>query len=120
MNDRSSRHLESLETRRLFAVTLTDGHLNIFGSSAGDLLTVQIDPADPTKLKASDHFTVKSFAMSDVKDIYMEGREGDDALLIVEDNGPVTVPARLYGGDGNDTLLGGYGNRPPLRRVGRR
>ncbi len=47
--------------------------------------------------------------------IQVFGQGGDDTITLDETNGALP-PAQLFGGAGNDTLTGGSGARPAVRR----
>jgi Ca2+-binding RTX toxin-like protein len=80
--------------------------LTVVGSPGNDVVTVNPGPG-PGQVKAVVNNQYVAIYALPLGRIVMSGQGGDDYLQVV---GGVSVPAWLYGGDGNDTLLGGAGN----------
>lgn len=79
------------------------GALNVKGSIYNDL--IQLDRVG-AKVRVMVNGKAASFALAKVRSIRIEGGDGDDAIVI---NAGVRGGA-VYGGDGNDTILGGNGH----------
>lgn len=83
---------------------VVDGNLHINGSAAGD--TIQVSPAGSdlsVKVNGEEFF----FPRSDIESIEVIGRNGSDSILI---DRSISLPAMVYSGDGNDTIMAGSGD----------
>src|SRR5439155_5394923 len=95
---------EPLEDRRLLAIDLNSGVLNIVGTNRNDKILVDSDGTNVTVHFGRD---TQSFLATDVTSITIDGQKGNDRIEIGD---AVTVAATIFGGDGNDRLKGGSGN----------
>ena len=95
--------IECLEERRLLAITLVNGVLNIPGTARGDVIATRIIGKN---VMVTLNTVESKFALAKVHSIVINGGNGNDFIV----NGAGTIPARLVGGAGNDTLSGGNGN----------
>lgn len=112
--DRRMSEVERLEGRRMLSVsagaTLHGGELRVIGTNRNDTIVVSLHPGDATQLDVSLNGATSSFAVSAVRRIRVDGRDGNDNIRIDESNGKISIPARLSGGKGDDTVVGGSGN----------
>src|SRR5438105_2124840 len=99
---RVDQFVQTLESRRLFAITLSGGTLTITGGAGVDV--VQVDTGGSFVI-ATLGKTTKKFAIGSVSRISVNTLAGNDFVSL----GRVTVPSTVLGGDGNDTLSGGEG-----------
>ena len=108
-SERNFCTIESLESRRLLAVTLDQGTLLITGTHKKDTITLTIDGSTPGQVSVRFNGFVRRFRIGDLKQINIQAGQGDDLIKI--DNGKVnlTMPTRLYGSGGDDTIIGGRG-----------
>lgn len=101
--------IETLEERlQLSAVLSPRGTLLVQGTNNADQIVVRRDPARPSKILVSMNGSGAKFASSSVKRIEMNGLGGNDRLTL--DDTLAVISARgatLWGGEGNDTLVGG-------------
>jgi hypothetical protein len=93
---------------------LKHGGLTVKGTKASDAITLRLQTGDPgiLELDVGDDGTADfSFDRTSVAKIAVDGRGGDDLISIDEENGAFTdsIPTRINGGDGNDTIAGGKG-----------
>src|SRR6266498_1674585 len=93
---------------------LSHGLLTITGTEAGDKLALRLKPRDRDILQidvGDDGSADFSFKRKHIARIAVDVRAGDDLVRIDESNGVFTdsIPTRIDGGEGNDTLLGGSG-----------
>jgi RTX calcium-binding nonapeptide repeat (4 copies) len=93
---------------------LKHGVLTIKGTTAGDKITLRLKTGDPgiLELDVGDDGTADfGFERASVAKIAVDGRGGDDLIRIDEINGAFTdtIPTRINGGNGNDTIAGGKG-----------
>src|SRR5437762_2713168 len=97
---------EALEQRLLLSISLSGGLLKITGTQGNDSITIRQEGAT---LFVDDTFKIRSYAVSDVTQLSIDMRGGDDFLRLRKRNNTrnMTAPATLIGGDGNDTLRGG-------------
>jgi hypothetical protein len=103
--------VEALEARRLFDVTLGgNGALLVTGTSRDDVITLSLNAPALNRLSVDVNGSARSFALSGVRSIRVEGGSGDDDIELDQGNGQIRVPATLIGGSGDDTLFGGAGN----------
>ena len=94
---------------------VTGGVLRVIGSDAPDVIALRLSAADVNQLQVdvgNDGSAEFTFDRSTFGAIDVNGRNGDDAIVIDQINGVVTTSGstRVDGGNGNDTLLGGSGN----------
>src|SRR5687767_921841 len=94
--------IETLETRRLLAATLSDGVLEVTGTGNNDTIHVRVENKAVVLF-----FNVGEtrYKLGNVSRIEINGRGGNDWIA----NG-TTIPSQLVGGDGADMLAGGNGN----------
>lgn len=103
--------IEALEDRRLLSASLgSDGVLTVVGTNKSDSIEIVFD-SDANKLSVIENDQVtKEFAIDaaqpQVTKIVVYGGNGDDILSITG----TSIPASLFGGNGNDQLQGGDGN----------
>ena len=97
-----------------FAATVTDGTLRVVGGPSSEKIALRLSP-DRTQLEvdlgdngsANRTFDLRTFGAIDV-----EAGNGDDTVKIDQVNGAFTTTkaTRIYGQNGDDTLIGGSGN----------
>ena len=93
--------IESLEARRLFTVTVTEGYpgfYEIHGTAGGDNVDASIDMAAET-------LTVNGQTYQDVSYVVAYGYGGNDHITIMAANGPGNIAAAVSAGDGNDFIM---------------
>jgi Ca2+-binding RTX toxin-like protein len=95
--------IECLEERRLLAASLVNGVLNIPGTPRSDVIATRIVGKN---VVVTINTVDSKFALARVRGIVINGNHGNDFIA----NGAGTIPARIIGGNGNDTLSGGNGN----------
>ncbi len=84
--------------------------LDVRGTNQADRIAIRVRAGDPKFLEvdAGDDGTAEfSFDRAGVSSISIQARGGDDFVRIDDLNGPVNEPATIFGGSGNDTILGG-------------
>lgn len=102
---------ESLESRQLLAVTAvfapTTGVLNVFGDSGDNTIEVSRN-AGGAILVNGGAVAIAGGAptIANTFNINVFGLSGDDTITLNEANGALPA-AKLYGGSGNDTIIGG-------------
>lgn len=104
-----SAGLERLESRTLLSATLSSkGTLVAEGTSGNDAIVISRDPQRTSKILVSIGGSGTKFNAASVKRIEMYGDGGADRLTLDDSLGIISARgASLYGGDGNDTLVGG-------------
>ncbi|MCA9188381.1 MAG: hypothetical protein KDA99_22290, partial [Planctomycetales bacterium] len=80
-----------------------DGTWQAFGSSDHDVISLSIDAISITGESATEELTGLS-PPDPVKGAYARGGSGDDAIVVKPD---FPIGVTVYGGAGNDTLVGG-------------
>jgi len=90
------------------------GTLLVRGTQANDAIALRLAPGDSTVVQVDlgdDGSADFSFPRAEIKKISLEGRRGDDSLRVDDANGAFTntIPTRIDGGSGNDTISGGAG-----------
>ncbi len=92
---------------------LEHGVLTVKGTRASDRIALRLLAGHPDVLQVDvgDGSADFSFDRSSVVKIAVDARAGDDLVRIDESNGAFTdsIPTRIDGGDGNDTIAGGKG-----------
>jgi Ca2+-binding RTX toxin-like protein len=108
--------VEGLESRELLAANafLTPkGQLRIAGTRKDDVIYVARKPGEAGKLEVFINSSAPR-AMFDAaavtEGILVVAGNGNDNVKFSGDNGPITFPVTILGGDGNDTLEGGSAN----------
>jgi hemolysin type calcium-binding protein len=97
--------VERLEGRLLMAATLRGGTLNLAGTADDDTMTVALNGAS---IDVTINGEVQSFdAAGLTRGIRANGGAGDDEISI---DAGINVNARMTGGKGDDTMVGGGGN----------
>jgi len=107
-------HFESLEDRRLLAVTAAfipgAGILTVFGDGANNTIVVSRDAAGKILVNnGAVNILGPTPTVANTALINIFGLGGDDNLSLNEANGALPR-AFLFGGGGNDILVGGSGN----------
>ena len=111
---RNQKVLESLETRRLFAVIAQfspgAGQLSVFGDALDNNITVSRNAAG-TLLVNGGAVAVRGGTptVANTALIQIFGNGGHDSIALDETNGALPR-SNQFGGAGNDTLTGGSGN----------
>jgi Ca2+-binding RTX toxin-like protein len=91
------------------AFTLSNS-LIVGGDPADNQITLQLAPGDSTRIEVLSGTTlVGSFARSTFASIVVNAIHGDDSIVLSGAFGPITEPATINGGPGNDTIRGGAG-----------
>jgi Ca2+-binding RTX toxin-like protein len=104
---------ESLETRRLLSATLEEGVLRIEGTAQADdfelrSIFIGAEQAIEVKNNGEDEGSFALAAIDRIEVRLLAGKDrykGNDTATFAD----VTAPTRVYGGKGNDTLLGSAG-----------
>lgn len=103
---------ESLEVRTLLAAALADGVLSVEGTDSADLIRFNTRGDD---LIVSLGGVRQSFAIADLHQIRIDGRDGNDRIQLRRIATDVTVDGgagddRIQSGSGGDLLIGGAGD----------
>jgi Ca2+-binding RTX toxin-like protein len=103
--------LENLEGRTLFAAApplataeVVGNVLNVTGTRLSDNITVALNGSD-VEVRSNDA-VVGTFALAGLNGLAVDGGNGHDMITV---HGAVSLGARLLGGNGRDTLVGGSG-----------
>jgi hypothetical protein len=104
-------HRHRLEPVR---VRLEHHRLRVQGTEGNDAITLRLAPGNPAILQVDlgDNGTADfSFPLAAIKRISINARGGNDRVRIDDSNGAFTnsIPTRINGGAGNDTIAGGAG-----------
>jgi RTX calcium-binding nonapeptide repeat (4 copies) len=104
----------SSEKVRFEHTKLKHGVLRVKGTNAGDKISLRLQAGNPAILQVDvgdDGSADFNFERTKIAKIAVNARPGDDLVRIDDSNGPFTdsIPTRLDGGAGNDTLAGGAG-----------
>ena len=92
--------IETFESRRLFAVVVSQGFPGFYevtGDAADDVITISIDQAART-------FSLDGVVYGGVSAVNVYGNGGNDTVSIDGINGVAPIGASVLGGDGNDTI----------------
>src|SRR5262249_10860023 len=101
---RSRLALTPLEDRTTPAVTasLVNGILTVMGDSSANLISVGLTGGQITVSGVS-----QTFAAANVGSLTVDGGDGNDTITV---SSAITAPCTLFGGIGNDRIVGGGGN----------
>lgn len=89
------------------------GTLVVKGTGADDVITIRLDPNDPTTLHVDaggDSQAEFTFKVADVQAIAVFAKDGNDVVAIDQTYGVISIPATFDGGTGYDNLSGGSGD----------
>src|SRR4051794_12827326 len=102
---------EACESRRLLSAVITSGVLHVNGTAKNDHISLSIQAGDPSTLVVRVNNHVNGFNVNSprLKLIRIEGRRGNDDILIDQSNGAIKVRTLIFGNAGNDTIAGGAG-----------
>jgi hypothetical protein len=92
--------LESLEGRKLFAVTVSEGFsgfYEVIGDEDANHIDISVSMKDHT-------FTLDSVTYTDVSYISVQGNGGSDTINVLSADGRGDIGAGILGGDGMDTI----------------
>ena len=106
--------IETLEGRRHFSVTVTEGYpgfYEIAGTEDGEVIEIAVAQNDGS-------FTVDGQTYADATIIHVNGLGGNDQISVISPDGPGGIMANVDGGDGDDSvelnfdgsIWGGTGN----------
>ncbi|MGB7157178.1 MAG: hypothetical protein WBD40_03865 [Tepidisphaeraceae bacterium] len=94
-------HCESLENRRLFAVTVAQaytGYFEIHGDASNDVIDVKVR-------QETGSFKIDGTEYTGVLYIYVHAGGGDDFISVVSQDGAGMIGASISAGDGSDTII---------------
>src|SRR5687768_11667488 len=108
------RTIESLETRRLLAVTASfnagTNLLSVFGDNLNNTIVLSRNVAGTIFVNGGAVAVVGGTpTVANTALIQVFGQGGNDTITFNEANGPLPA-GLLFGGAGNDTVTGGFGN----------
>jgi hypothetical protein len=113
--------LESLEDRALLSVTasLSQGVLHVDGTAQADTIYLHETNSGLVYLDGVSG----GFLASSINKILINGGAGNDTIrLDLTDNipgfVPITIPAEIHGGDGDDLIVGGRGSNTIFGEAG--
>jgi Ca2+-binding RTX toxin-like protein len=110
-----SRFIETIEGRILFStphIALSGATLTVQGTDQADVILVGRGQTAGTvfvMVATPDGMTSKTLPASKLKQAVIEGKGGDDVIVIDEGFGAF-VGAKIDGGLGNDVIMGGSGD----------
>ena len=92
-----------------------DGTLRVTGGPSADRIALRVSASDPNQLQVdvdADGSADATFDIGRFASIVVHARGGDDLVRLDTTNGAFTTtkPTIVFGGAGDDTLLGGSGN----------
>ena len=102
--------IETLESRRHFSVTLTDGLLQIVGTEGKDKLDVVLDQDDTGTVVITLNDQSFTFNADDIEGASIDMRGGNDTVKFSEKNGRILFDSEIEGGGGNDKIVTGSGD----------
>ena len=106
-----SDHLvESLETRRLCEAVLRQDALHVLGTSAGDRVIVARVGKGLPRIAVVLNGKLQTFAPDLVFRVIIDGGDGDDRILVKEPHRALSLPLRVLGNRGDDTIVGSSGD----------
>jgi Ca2+-binding RTX toxin-like protein len=96
-------------------VQLEHHTLRVHGTEAADAIALRLAAGNPAVVQVDlgdDGSADFSFPRAAIDKIRVEGRGGNDSLRVDDINGAFTntIPTRIDGGPGNDTIAGGAGS----------
>jgi ELWxxDGT repeat protein len=88
------------------AVTLTNGVLQIIGTSGDDTILVRRRASKPKMIEIVFNGAPSSFRFSAVSSINIDAADGNDAVTFDSSLGAAKFTTRIFGGAGNDAITG--------------
>jgi Ca2+-binding RTX toxin-like protein len=113
-----SKQVTAVDPPPITARLVSDGTLRVSGTSSNDIIKIYKSPSTSDRLIVEINGNTASFVLSNVKRIYAYAMDGNDYLALIQSNGLLTMPTRLYGGNGSDTLTGGAGKDTLMGEAG--
>jgi Ca2+-binding RTX toxin-like protein len=110
--------VEPMEARRFLSAAPApapaidaDGVLQVSGTNKSDVIVVELDASDATKLDVTVNGAMTQFDASSITGgVHVVGGNGSDDIEVHEATaGEFTLPVFFEGGNGKDTLVGGSG-----------
>src|SRR5688500_7360833 len=95
---------ETLESRRLFAITLVDGLLTVDGTAGNDTISLTSRGGTLTVRNGAERADV---ALADVDEVVVNALAGNDRITL---GSRLDLPATIEAGDGADRVTGGAGD----------
>ena len=103
--------LDRLEPRLLMAANLKGGNLTITGTREDDVITVSRSTTDPSTVTVNLSGVVTTHPLADItRGIRVKTLNGNDSVSIGATGPDIDLPARIDGGNGDDTLRGSDGD----------
>jgi Ca2+-binding RTX toxin-like protein len=101
---------ETFESRRLLSFSLAGGTLTVNGKAGTFNDIIVVKQQDAATIRLEDNGVVNLFADNAVSKIVINGGDGNDRLTALSTVAlPLTEPATISGGNGNDIMVGGAG-----------
>ena len=106
---RLSMAVETLEVRRLLSAALNSAGVLIVTGDPVNANTISVGISqDGTSVDVAENSeAVQSFDVTQVKRVVIIGGAGNDTLTIDQSNNPFDIPAKIFGGAGDDSMTGG-------------
>jgi hypothetical protein len=94
---------ESLESRRMFAISVANGVLLVEGTDSADVITISQKNSTITARVGSERLSAN---LADVDEIAVNALGGNDRITLSR----VELPSTVDAGAGNDRIAGGFGD----------
>lgn len=119
--NRGELTIDALEGRALMSAGLQRGGLlDVRGSQRDDVIEVRIAPTDPTRIQVVENARITwQGSIGSVAAIRIQGKGGNDRIVVDETYGAITLSVKIDGGSGSDTMRGGSGDDEILGDSGR-
>ncbi len=98
--------VESLDSRSLPSITLSNGVLTVLGTGGDDVIQISSPVAGQIQASVSTTGEVHRFSLARISGLNIQGGNGNDRILVASN---LAVPAEIHGGRGNDFINGGGG-----------
>ncbi len=96
------------------------GVLDVRASQRDDVVEVRIAPGDSTRIQVVENSRITfQGGIGNVASIRIQGKGGNDRLIVDESFGKIGISVRIDGGSGNDTMRGGSGDDEIIGDSGR-
>jgi hypothetical protein len=87
-----------------------DGTLHVHGTAGDDQVAVAVADSDGVRVRLND--TWYSYRPHELSAVHIRTQQGDDVVAV---GALVSAPVGVFGGAGNDYVLGGSGDCPTVR-----
>src|SRR6185369_5178637 len=103
----AGKFVETLEPRKLLSAALEGTQLVVTGTAGNDTINVFLAAPGSTQVSVKVNNNTQTFDLAAIREIKVFGLRGDDLIQINQTNGVIPRETKLFGGAGDDSIVGG-------------